>query len=68
MVRPSNIALYSNLLTFCIEALKQLLVIERTPEPQDLNLFNGLTVDEKREVEEFAQILKVFYLNSLTKQ
>lgn len=53
------------LLTFHLEALKQLRIIERTPEPDNYDLLRGLTLDEKREVEEFAWKMKVIHLGNV---
>jgi hypothetical protein len=41
-----------------IDALKALMVIPRTPEPESSPL-DGLTDEQRREVEEYAEMLKV---------
>ena len=58
-VKITEISHKINLLTFHQEALKQLRVVERTPEPDECRAFDGLTVNERRDVEELARKLKV---------
>jgi hypothetical protein len=62
-----------NILRHASEALKQLMIIERTPEPEltpepeEHPLLDGLTAQERHEVEELAARLKVI-LPTFSKQ
>jgi hypothetical protein len=46
------------MLTIILEALKQLLIIERTPEPKP-DLLDGLTAKERLEIQEMAERFRV---------
>jgi hypothetical protein len=46
------------MLTISLEALKQLLIIERTPEPEP-DLLDGLTAEERQEIQEMAERFRV---------
>jgi hypothetical protein len=48
------------------EALKQLGIIERTPEPEDQNILSGLTLEERRDVLEYVRNRKVHNISHLT--
>jgi hypothetical protein len=48
------------------EALKQLGIIERTPEPENQNILSGLTLEERRDVLEYARNRKVHNISHST--
>ena len=65
MVKNPSPQLRCILLMFHAEALKQLRIVERTPEPEDSPL-SDLIPEERKQVEEFARKLRVSSLCLVT--